>query len=84
MNKFNYVQPADSRLPASFQGTLGDPDEPDVRLQLYADYALPHESLEDFCDRMADDYGPWWPAKLIHKTIRLNIINNRHSNHGKR
>jgi hypothetical protein len=50
-------------LPIDQQGTR-DPWEADPRELLYDDYALPHESLEDFCDRMADEHGQGWVNKF--------------------
>lgn len=62
----NYEQQSapDDYMPAGHQGQFGDPAELDPRMRLYDDYALPQESFEDFCDRMADDFGPRWINKF--------------------
>ena len=48
------------------------PDDPvrwaheqmEIRQNLYDEYALQHESFEDFCDRCADELGEDWTKKL--------------------
>jgi hypothetical protein len=47
-------------LPADHQ----DAGETDPRIELYDEYAVLGESLEDFVDRMADDLGSNWVYKL--------------------
>ncbi len=47
-------------LPADHQ----DAGQTDPRIDLYDLYAVPGESYEDFCDRLADDLGSNWVYKL--------------------
>lgn len=64
-SEFNYVPDLnDSR--SNFNGEFGQRDrgETDRRMDLYQQYAVPHESYEDFVDRMADDFGPRWVNKF--------------------
>lgn len=50
----------DDKLPANHQ----DAGQTDPRMDLYDLYAVPGESFEDFCDRLADDLGSNWVYKL--------------------
>jgi hypothetical protein len=61
----NYQQQSapDDHMPPGFQGQL-DPAVLDPRMRLYDDYAMPQESFEAFCDRMADDFGSNWVNKF--------------------
>lgn len=42
-----------------------DANEEDPREILYKEYATPEQSLEDFCDAMAEQHGVMWVPLLI-------------------
>lgn len=60
-------------LPDNMQG-INEPDLTDPREQLYEEYAVVHESFEDFCDRMADEHGIMWVPKLVNRNSVIKSL----------
>lgn len=58
-----------------FDEKLADYGQLDVREELYNQYQLPGQSIEDFVDYMAEELGKDWVTKLTRRCTSKNLTN---------
>jgi len=56
MERGKYFSAENDNIPVDHRGI----EQEDQRLELFEEFGLFHESLEDFCNRMAEAHGDNW------------------------